>query len=253
VHIVHYEQNAVELRYLKGTSGSWTSEIIESGASCDHIALVVDASGVPHVSYFRNGSPDALVYATKTGGSWVTETVSTGSFSYGTAIALDQSGKVHISFFVEGTDEVKYATNKSGSWVVETVESGISSLFSESTHSAIGIDANGNAHICYPNFNMSGLRYATNASGNWAFTWITTSGGAENTSLAMDDAGKVHISYNTVLGGVRYATNEHGAWIVDSVDGSVDAEHTSIALDAAGVPHISYHDDTNHSLRYATK
>jgi PKD repeat protein len=72
-------------------------------------------------------------------------------------------------------------------------------------------------------------------------------------SLALDPAGRPHISYrdetNTSL---RYAHDDGTGWQTTMVDNTGDVgTFTSIAVDAQGHPHISYYDEGSYDLKYA--
>ena len=73
-------------------------------------------------------------------------------------------------------------------------------------------------------------------------------------SIAIDSAGKLHISYyNDVIDDLKYATNATGSWVYTTLDSYGDVgEYTSIAIDSADKVHISYFDNTNNDLKYAT-
>jgi chitodextrinase len=90
-----------------------------------------------------------------------------------------------------------------------------------------------------------------------AITWtITTidSQGEYYTSIAIDSADNVHISYwDAPNADLKYATNASGAWVTDTIDSQgIVGQYTSIAIDSADNVHISYGDSTNHALKYAT-
>ena len=73
------------------------------------------------------------------------------------------------------------------------------------------------------------------------------------TSLALDGAGRPHISYySAALADLRYAWYDQGEWQIEVVadEGRVGA-YSSLALDRAGRPHIAYWDDTQKALKIA--
>jgi hypothetical protein len=94
-------------------------------------------------------------------------------------------------------------------------------------------------------------------TGAWASGVLEHAGSPNHASLALDAAGKAHISYTDgrYNGEVRYLTNASGAWRLIPVDaadydnGSVSTD-TVIAVDAQGKVHIAYYRGTG--LRYAT-
>ena len=71
-------------------------------------------------------------------------------------------------------------------------------------------------------------------------------------AMALDLAGKVHLSYRDATG-LDYATNASGRWVRVRVDSAAGPHGgSSITVDASGAIHISYYDDTNGGLKYAT-
>lgn len=128
-------------------------------------------------------------------------------------------------------------------------------------HNSIAVDASGHAHISYAaggsfHFNPVGsLKYATNAAGAWMTETVDNAGDVGGySSIALDSAGRVHISYYDYTNdNLKYATNSSGTWITAVLDspGSVGS-FTAIAADISDNLHISYYDDTNDTLKYAT-
>jgi hypothetical protein len=78
-----------------------------------------------------------------------------------------------------------------------------------------------------------------------------TPGAGAHSSLAIDAAGGLHVSYYDAGGrALRYAHRD-GAWHSEIVDNDGDVgQYTSIALDGS-TPHISYYDLKNTSLKHA--
>jgi hypothetical protein len=130
------------------------------------------------------------------------------------------------------------------------------------------VDSLDRIHISY--HNNDDLKYATNASGSWVTSAITSYGNGERgrTSIALDSKDKVHISsyyYYWLLPPywppdstekIRYSTNASGSWVTTPVYrrpigfGPIGS-NTSIAVDSFDKIHISYR-GMNDDLRYAT-
>jgi hypothetical protein len=76
---------------------------------------------------------------------------------------------------------------------------------------SLGVDAAGRVHVSYYDRTKGTLKYATNTTGAWTASTVRSTGGVgDTTSLALDVAGKVHITYDGAAGSlayVGYATN----------------------------------------------
>ena len=124
-------------------------------------SLALDDAGQPHVSY---GKGDTLYYAHRVGGAWETETVGaldTGTSARDTSLALDRDGMPRISF-----GEYRYVSGPSA-------------------------------------YEVTRLRYARKTAAGWQAELVDSD---DNTgsqsrgvglynSLALDAAGRPHISY----------------------------------------------------------
>jgi len=99
------------------------------------------------------------------------------------------------------------------------------------------------------------VQVPAHVSGQLAWFPIVVDQGAylgTHTSLAIDSAGRAHVSYldegNVSL---KYAVQDGSGWRIDTVDRpQYITGDTSIALDRAGLPHIAYFDGGH--LRYAS-
>jgi hypothetical protein len=232
------------------------------------VSAVLDGGGRIHVAWYEDqsiaGDP-GIFYATSRGG-WHRERVTTGdSFYASPSIAVDDAGTVYIAFArltcptptcETGTSRVMVAKRgASGSWTVTPRTSGPADLAP-----SLSIHA-GRLHIAFQRHTFpggrgdaaSGIWYATNASGSWSQTQVTTANGRclvdQLPSLALDDRGHAWIAYEGVRsgascggfsGGLRLATNVSGSWTRATLTTNADDFGPSLALDRLGRPGIAF-------------
>ena len=134
-------------------------------------------------------------------------------------------------------------------------------------YTSIAIDASDHAHISYYDATNGDLKYATNASGDWATSTVDNAGDAgQFSSIAVDFDNYVHISYYAVgyqvyaIGILKHATNASGDWVMSISGFPGGAVYTSIGvglyssieIDSNNKVHISYYDGVNHDLKHVT-
>ncbi len=90
---------------------------------------------------------------------------------------------------------------------------------------------------------------------DWTSVTVDSTGNTgAHTSIEVDPAGGVHISYrDDTNDDLRYAyRSPGGSWSTTTVDSAGDTgSYTSLVLDATGGAHVVYYDVTNGDLRYA--
>ncbi len=261
---------------------SWDIVIVDSDGNVgEYSSIAVDSDSKAHIAYFDHIGYELigtdtiprgnLKYATNADGVWETAILDTGT-GMTPRIFVDNNDKIHIVHTKLGATNLpdilnlRYTTNVSGFW--ETIT--ISPEVVKGSDASIIVDSNGKVHISYRNEegvgttsegSDGGLRYVTNATGEW--TWVQVdpcSIAGNDTDIALDGNDKVHISYLDKGAGLKYATNVTGSWEFYIIDGTYNVGwNTSIAVDSDNNVHISYSDPAplidppgNGYLKYAT-
>jgi hypothetical protein len=202
---------------------AWNIETIESaGEVGTHTSIVLDMSGMPHISYHDQTNGD-LKYAHWNGFSWEKEVVDeAGTVGTYTSLVLDGVGNPHISYQDQSTYDLKYAYWNGSTWQITRVDSTNFVGF----WSSLALCANDLPHIAHYDDSKQSLRYVWFNGTEWIHEIVDDSGFASGrfASLALDDAGHPHIAYyhETTCGALKYATKGASGWQfakVDSIEG----------------------------------
>lgn len=234
-----------------------------SGATGVHPAVVVEAT------FSKNISISGFVL-TSQNGNIIKGTVS-GSGSSTVAFTPDSP----LNFGTRYTAKVSNVVDSSGSrtadvtWSFTTVRNNLtyftvpgSQNDDAGRYNATAVSpADGKTYVSYFNATTKALYVVSTADGA-SFSGphridapTSRESVGQYSSLAVDAAGNLHISYYHGTAGLKYATasDSAGAWSTTVIDpGSPEGTHSALALDAQGKVHISYYDTGNTALKYAT-
>lgn len=226
---------------------TWHIETVDAAGNVgQYTALVLDANGRPHISYY--GSSD-LKYAKHDGTSWIVQTLDgAGDAGLFTSIATYGAGNVGISYYDSTNGDLKYATPTGVVTVDSTGDTG--------QWTSLAFDGQGFPHISYYDAGNGNLRYAYYDAAGWHMQTVDAAGDVGRyTSLALCATNRPCISYyDATNGSLKYAEYDpvEGVWVIQVVEsGGDDGQHTSLALDASGHPHITYGTAGGANLKYA--
>jgi hypothetical protein len=270
IHISYSGNSFGDLKYATNASGSWQSTTVDTRIT--HTAIALASGGSVRIVY-RGATDYKLKYASNASGTWSTAVLPvSGNLLAYPALDLDSQGRARVSYAdtdTNGNAALGYATDASGSWESWVVERAANPAGSTS----LAVDANGKVHLSYlysyqyrdpvlmdHEINY-GLKYATNASGSWVTTLVDSGSFRDGTtSIALDSAGRAHISYCKEVRypadhRLMYATNASGSWVTGTIESSTTTSvgyYSSIGVDKDDVVHVAYSGITDAVLRYAT-
>jgi uncharacterized repeat protein (TIGR01451 family) len=179
------------------------------------LATAVDSNGWGYIAcFFATPSGDSAVaelqLATQTAAGWAITTIDTVSehtltFDNILDMAIDGDDHLHIVYWDAtnySTDGpyVKYATNTSGVWTT-------SILVQNALYPAVAVDRSNKVHVVYNTY-LGDLEYLSNVSGVWDKSTIKIGTGPDDilSDIAVDDTGRVHVSYyDPDVGLLKYA------------------------------------------------
>lgn len=243
--------------------------------------LASDSSGTQYLVHMLDYT--SISVKTWDGSAWsihsTITTTDTGntSISNDLDIQIDSNDNIHIVYRpsdgsgVTSTRGIGYGFYDGSSWSFEWVQNASSSSgWRNFDDPILKVDANGKAHLLYEysdsHIGVDYVRYATNASGSWAFTDLTTGTGGQDevfvSSLDIDSSGDVHAFYireddqNTYQGNLYYRALSGGSWsaetkLVDATGESKNYSGYTAAIDSSGKVHLVYSYSTYDPTTYA--
>jgi hypothetical protein len=246
-HIGYYDGSTIKHAWHDGSA--WYVETVAgTDRHCDNItqpSLALDRQDHPHITYSTGVYPDILVqYAWHDGATWQVQSVGRVSEYAGytfTSLALDGKDRPHISYSASASDRsLMYAWYDGTVWHVEPVDD-----LGYGTSVSLALNDSGQPSISY--YSRSALKLARHDGILWHIETVDNKGETGlDASIALDGAGRPHISYSTGYPDftLKYAWYDENVWhveIVDDVgDNYTDLYDISLALDKEGQQHISY-------------
>jgi hypothetical protein len=231
-HIAYHDHDRADARHVVVEGDGTVIPFTISSPSHDgwDNALAFDSQGQLHQSSVDPssfGAVNSLQYSQFDGAEWQMETIAgSGSFMYGfnTSLALDSSDQPHIVYTGAtgwtAPGDLKYAHRTGEGWQISSIVSdGIRGRFP-----SLAIDAQDRAHVGWLDIDENDhargfVRYGMMENGIWSVETVDTlenielgfSGGRKQVSLALDDAGDVHLAYGDKRV-VKYAQRADSTW-----------------------------------------
>jgi hypothetical protein len=183
------------------TNGAWQFDVVDNATDAGwETAMTATIDRRPVVAYTVGFPSGLLKIAVFNGASWDLTQIDSGA--YGPGIAVDLDGYFHIVYPKNDPTnynqwDLWYATNApAGDWTKLLLDPGSNSQDDTGGFPSIAVDAHNNLHVTYCDFTAGSLMYARKFGGDdWQFAVADSIGGGLYSSLALDDAGGVHVSY----------------------------------------------------------
>jgi len=247
--------------YATNRSGSWHAERVTTGDDFyARPSIGVDSANHVFIAFARLScsDPDCNVtsriwVANNKSGSWSVNPRTAGPADLNPSLIV-RNDKLHIAFTRQhfplygATDSgVWYATNEGGPWVESQVASAFGKCFADQSPS-LDIDAGGKLFVAYEGPRGAhqgcgrgygaGLRLATNVSGSWVRTTISTNMDDVAPALVLGAGGRPRLTFWRAGIGIEYTRQTGSGWTALSF--IADGETPAMVLDANGVPRVAY-------------
>jgi hypothetical protein len=196
-HVIYWDRTHLTVNYARYTGTTWQFDTIatmtDAGGQDVSLALALDSADHPRLCYY-DADTDMLKYAYHNGSTWQFETVDNVFYNgQDCSIALDSQDHPHISYRDLG---LLYATRDGSTWRITTIDDD----FFAGDDSSLALDKWGRPHISYSDWDYPDeeLRYAYFTGLHWWIEIVDTAAETrrfEDSSLALDTAGRPHIGY----------------------------------------------------------
>jgi len=222
---------------------TWVNETIATGPNLGYESDIEIDCGAIYAIY---SSFDALYYAVKEGDAWTIETITTNASVLGADLALESDCTPHVTYTAIEASPVGviHAWKPYGEeWRQEFVSSG--------GISSIDIDSAGGVHMAFSMGEKLHYAYKASPSAAWSIELADDRFGARQTSIAVDSAGRPHISHEQWIntrnindpccGHQLYATKRlDGTWLTSTIDFEGNHDGSTIRVDIADTPRVAY-------------
>jgi hypothetical protein len=207
---------------------TWTKTVVDSDYTGTYSSIAKSGGRVAIAYYDWNNYK--LKLAILKDGSWSKQDFDNDfKLDHGlySSLAFDNDGYIHIAFQDLGSGYYKelYWDDDEDEYLNRNIDS----QRYVGLYSSLALDTADNAHISYMDDTYDDLRYATNSSGAWVTSVISSTGNVgDSSSIAL--VGNVpHVAFYDLEGGdLEYATLSGSNWITTTVDYSKEYKHRAV-------------------------
>jgi len=226
VYIAYIDATNGDLKIATNSSGSWTTETVDTSASARDASIAVDSDGNIYIAYINGSGSVKCAVKTAGGSTWSSELVdSTTSGNTYPSLALDSSGTPHIAYCDgsggDGNDGALRYTSRIGSGAWTASPELVYDHLKSGEYCSLAFDSNDVPYIAFHTRAVSAtyldsyLKLASKQSGSWTTRTIDTGDNSDDEQmgryacLVVDSNNKLHISYYDENGAdLRYASED---------------------------------------------
>ncbi len=232
-YISYLDATAGQLKHARAYGSSWYKDFVPNGSRSTGLYWSIALSGEysPHIAYYEQTKGN-LWYADWVSGGWThTKLDQDGDVGRYVSLEIDSAAIPHISYYDATDGDLDYATWSvlTSSWVTTTVDT----LDDTGRFTSITVDAANLPWVSYYDHTGGSLNMAckTSTTQTWDITPVDNVGRVStldvgiSSSIALDSAGRPHITYYDILNGdLKYATfdsicgDDAGSWNISVLD-----------------------------------
>ena len=263
IHVAHIDYysdgSTMKVQYSVKSGSSWSTTTLASGGRYDFTWIGRDSAGNLYVGFSDDtplGAGKVCKMSKPPSGSWSGITVidsgaSPNSVGDDMAMAVSSEGQTYFFYRKESNAGQDEGLAFNGSYLFTQNYGGSCAALCDSAN---------NIHLVY--CRSSNLYYRKRVGTSWdpeqlIHSGVSVSWSGGRPGIAIDSAGKVHVTYAVPALGYRphYANNVSGSWTVVGAIENVSCRYGACrcAIDPGDSLHVAYYDEGSNKCKYAKR